>query len=279
MKRAIYVVLVAALAVGAFYAAKNWPRPAATGPAPLTKPPTPSLPPPPEAGTAEPTIAHPVPTEDGPRHPLPPLDQSDAYISKALVDLVGRKPVASFLNVDGFARRFVATVNNLGGESAATELWPVRPTAGRFEADKRGDGLVIGPRNAERYEAFVRFVEGIDSRKAVATYVRLYPLLQKAYEDLGAPGRYFNDRVVAVIEELLATPDVAEPVHVKAVGTDGGSPASGSASAHLYVFDDPSLESRTAGQKILLRVGPDHAKRLKAKLTEVRALLVAQPVR
>ena len=259
MKRAIYVVLVAGLAVGAFYAAKYWPRPVPQAPAPVAKPAAPSAPAPPDAGTGEPTIAHPVPTEDGPRHPL------------------GRKPVASFLNVDGFARRFVATVNNLGGESAATELWPVRPTAGRFEADKRSEGLVIDPKNAERYEPFVRFVEAVDSRKAVATYVRLYPLLQKAYEDLGTPGRYFNDRLVAVIEELLATPDVAEPVRVKAVGADGGSPASGS--AHLYVFEDPSLESRTAGQKILLRVGHDNAKRLKAKLTEVRALLLSQPVR
>ena len=276
MRRAIYVGLVAALAVGAFYAAKYWPRPMATGPAPVAKPVAPSLPVP-DGGPAEPAIAHPVPTEDGPRHPLPPLDQSDAYVSKALVDLVGHKPVASFLNVDGFARRFVATVNNLGGESAATELWPVRQTAGRFAAEKRGDQLVISPRNAERYEPFVHFVEGVDSRKAVATYVRLYPLLQRAYEDLGAPGRYFNDRVVAVIDELLATPDVAEPVRVKAVGVDGGSPVAGS--AHLYVFDDPSLESRTAGQKILVRVGRDNAKRLKAKLTEVRALLSSQPVR
>jgi hypothetical protein len=277
MKRAIYVGLVAALAVGAFYAAKYWPRPSPQAPAPLAKPAAPTLPAPPDGGSAEPAIAHPLPTEDGPRHPLPPLDQSDAYVSKALVDLVGHKPVASFLNVDGFARRFVATVNNLGGESAATELWPVRPTGGRFEADKRGDQLVIGPGNAERYAPFVRFVEGVDSRKAVATYVRLYPLLQRAYEDLGAPGRYFNDRVVAVIEELLATPDVDDPVRVKAVGADGGSPASGS--AHLYLFDDPSLESRTAGQKILLRVGRDNAKRLKAKLTEVRTLLLSQPAR
>jgi len=276
MKRAIYVGLVGALAVGAFYAAKYWPRPSPPAPAPLAERAAPSPPAPPEGGTAEPAIAHPVRTEDGPRNPLPPLDQSDAYVGKALLELVGRKPVASFLNVDGFARRFVATVNNLGGESAATELWPVHPTGGRFETDKRGDQLVIGPRNAERYAPFVRFVEGVDSRKVVATYVRLYPLQQRV-EDLGTPGRYFNDRVVAVIEELLATPDVDDPVRVKAVGADGGSPGTGS--AHLYLFDDPSLESRTAGQKILLRVGRDNAKRLKAKLTEVRTLLLSQPAR
>jgi hypothetical protein len=278
MKRAIFVALVGAVALGAFYAAKYWPRSAPPAPVPTVKPATAPVPPQPtDAGPRQPAIAHPVAAEAGPRHPLPALDQSDGYIGKALVDLLGRKPVASFLNLDGFARRFVATVNNLGGESAAPELWPVRPTPGRFEADKRGDRLVIGARNADRYEPFVRFVEGIDSRQAVAAYVRLYPLFQRAYEDLGEPGRYFNDRLIAVIDELLAAPDLPEPVPVKMIGGDGGSPPA--SSTHLYLFEDPSLENRAAGQKILVRIGRENAKRLKAKLTEVRALLVAQPAR
>jgi hypothetical protein len=277
MGRAVFMVLLGgALFVGVFYLAKHWPRPAAIAPAPVTKPAAESAPPAPlDAGPGKPTVAHPVPA--GAHHELPPLDQSDAYVARVLRELVGHKAVASFLNLDGFARRFVATVDNLASDGASTERWPVRETPGRFQTDGRDGHLVIGPRNAARYTPFVSFVEAIDSRKAVAAYVAMYPLLQRAYEELGEPTPYFNDRVVAVVDDLLATPDIEEPARVKHIDVDGASPSP--MAARLYVYDDPSLEHRTAGQKILMRVGRDNRKRLEAKLVEIRALLARQPAR
>jgi len=278
MGRAVFIVLFGgALVVGTFYLAKHWPRHAPIAPTQVTKPPAESAPPTTvDAGPRKPTVAHPVPANAG-AHELPPLDQSDAYLGRVLRELVGRKAVASFLNLDGFARRFVATVNNLASDSASTERWPVRETSGRFQTDARDGHLVISPRNAARHAPFVSFVEAIDARKAVAAYVAMYPLLQRAYEELGEPTPYFNDRVVAVMDDLLATPDIAEPVRVKHIDADGAAPSP--TAARLYVYDDPSLEHRTAGQKILMRVGQDNARRLKAKLVEIRALLASQPVR
>jgi hypothetical protein len=43
-----------------------------------------------------------------------------------------------------------------------------------------------------------------------------------------------------------------------------------------YQFVDPSLESLSAGQKILVRVGPANERILKRKLSEVRRLLAAK---
>ena len=40
-----------------------------------------------------------------------------------------------------------------------------------------------------------------------------------------------------------------------------------------YLFADEDLESLSAGQKILIRMGPDNAARVKAKLVEIRAVL------
>jgi Protein of unknown function (DUF3014) len=278
MGRAVFIVLCGVLVVGVFYLAKHRSGPAPIAPTPVTKPVAESAPPAPlDAGPRKPTVAHPVPADVGAHHELPALDQSDAYLSGVLRELVGRKAVASFLNLDGFARRFVATVDNLAGDSASTERWPVRETPGRFQTDARDDHLVISPRNAARYTPFVRFVEAIDSRKAVAAYVAMYPLLQRAYEELGEPTPYFNDRVVAVIDDLLATPDVGDPVRVKHIDVDGASPSP--VAARLYVYDDPSLEHRTAGQKILMRIGQDNSKPLRAKLIEIRALLARQPAR
>jgi hypothetical protein len=261
---AIVLLFVAAAAIiGWRESRRSAPAPAAA-PSAAVVPPAPAPPAPPEP----PAIRHPLPPAE--KRALPPLDQSDDYVKEGLVGLLGHKAVATFLHLEGAARRFVATLNNLATDQASATLWPVNPTPGRFETDAQDGGLVISPRNAERYAPFVRFADGIDAQRAVALYQRLYPLLQAAYEDLGAPGKYLNDRVVEVIDNLLATPQVAGPVRVKRVGADAG------AGAGLYLYEDSALESATAGQKILLRMGPDNAAKLKAKLTELRALIASK---
>jgi len=44
----------------------------------------------------------------------------------------------------------------------------------------------------------------------------------------------------------------------------------------LYEYADPSLQSMSAGQKIMVRMGPENEAKVKAKLREVRRLIVAQ---
>jgi len=243
------------------------PVPPATAPPPVAPPPAP--PPPPPA----PAIRNPVPAAAAPGG-LPSLDNSDGYVKTALVDVVGRKPVSTFFRLDDAIHRFVATANNLATDGATADLWPVNRTPGRFETETRDGATVPSAHNAERYAPFVRFAAGIDTGRAVAMYFRLYPLLQRAYEDLGYPGAYLNDRVVTVIDNLLATPDVSGPIRVKrVVGPDGGT----GGGAGLYLYEDSALEGATAGQKILLRMGTENRSKLMAKLTEIRARIATGP--
>jgi hypothetical protein len=66
-----------------------------------------------------------------------------------------------------------------------------------------------------------------------------------------------------VIDHLLATPDVKGPVALARPGV-------------LYEYADKSLELRSAGQKLLLRMGPENAGAVKSKLRELRAAIIAQ---
>jgi hypothetical protein len=218
----------------------------------------------------------------GPSGALPPLAESDAYFKKRLMELLGRKQALSLLRLDDFARRFVVTVDSLGRDHASSELWPVAPVAGngRFEteaAGAAGGGTVIASRNTERYATLLRLIESVDVAKAAAVYAHLYPLFQQAFEELGYPGKYFNDRVVEVIDDLLATPVPAGPLKVKLVEVNGPGGAPAPRKRELYQFEDPALEARSAGQKIMLRIGPDNAARLKAKLTEARRHIARGP--
>ncbi len=185
------------------------------------------------------------------------MDESDKAVEEALAGLVGRGPLEQFASLSGFVRRVVATVDNLPRNKAPQRMWPLVPTAGTFVTTGGKDAVYLSAENYRRYEPALRLMESADTGKFVALYVRLYPLFQQAYKDLGYPDKYFNDRLVEVIDHLLATPEVTEPVKLARPWV-------------MYEFADPGLEARSAGQKTLLRIGPENAARVKAKLREIR---------
>ena len=140
---------------------------------------------------------------------------------------------------------------------------------GRFGVERRDDVESIAAGNADRYAAFLTFVESVEPRRAASVYRTLYPEFQQAYEELGYPGRYFNDRLVEVIDLLLATPEpaVAPRVHLPPIN----GPVRPERPWVLYEFDDPALDRLASGQKMLLRMGPAAERRLKARLRRVPA--------
>lgn len=279
--------LLVALLVAVLLGAAGWyfwqqqqvrPMPPPVSP-PVSGPVTPDVPAP--APPEEPAIRHPVEAIETPApkasRPLPTLAQSDAFMTSELSEWLGRKNVRSFLQLDGFVRRVVATVDNLAREHAPPSMWPVQPTPGRFTTLAPGGAPAgeaaetISPDNSRRYTPFVLFVESVDMVQAVQLYVRLYPLFQQAYEELGYPRKYFNDRLVQVIDHLLATPVQSGPVSVSLVDVKGPIPSE--RPWLRYEFTDPDLQALSAGQKILIRTGPANHRRLKARLLALRKLL------
>jgi hypothetical protein len=190
----------------------------------------------------------------------------------ALTPLLGSKAVLSLLQTDQFAQRLVATVDNLGRSQAPSALWPVNPTPGRFQVLEQAGQTTVNPDNGLRYTPLVLLAESLPVQRSVAWYVQFYPQLQQAYQDLGFPQGYFNDRLVEVIDQLLATP-AAQPNTALQL-TEVKGPIASTRPWVRYEFVDPQLEALSAGQKMLLRVGPVNERRLKAKLAEFRRALV-----
>lgn len=217
-----------------------------------------------------PPIRHPIDVA-----PAPAAAAEAVTPESALTRLFGRKTVLSMFQLDDFARRFVATVDNLARPHASSRLWPVTPPDGRFSVLRSDGGEVISPDNGLRYTPYVLLLETVDLRQAAEAYRALYPLMQQAYEDLGYPKAYFNDRLVDVIDHLLATPEPAGPIAVQMQEIKG--PVQPERPWVLYQFSDPWLESLSAGQKMLLRMGPVNERRVKAKLAEIRRLIAADP--
>ena len=190
--------------------------------------------------------------------PLPPLDQSDEYLKLELASIFGDS-LEEMLADSGLIERVVATVDNLPRSHVAERIRPVGRLGDQFLViGQDGSGaFTIDESNYRRYDALVSIVTGADLDEVTELYRRYYPLFQSAYVELGYPDGYFNDRLVEVIDHLLETPEVSGPVTLVRPHV-------------LYEFDDPALESLSSGQKLLLRMGEDHAAGIKTTLRSLR---------
>lgn len=250
--RAIAIVIALALIVGAA-GLYLWKQPSAPPPIPASVP-----------------AAKPLPQAQPPKHPvdaaaaepaLPPLKESDATALAALQSLVGEKAAAFFVRPENLVRHIVVMVDNLPRKTYPSQMSPVNPPRGPFRTAGKGEALTLSQENFARYAPYVKLMESIDTARIADAYKRFYPLFQEAYVELGYPNAYFNDRLVEVIDHLLATPEVKGPIKLVVPHV-------------LPEFADPALEERSSGQKLLIRMGPDHAARVKAKLSALRAAIV-----
>ena len=222
---------------------------------------------PPAAPAAAPAPAHehPLPAADASKGPLPDLGDSDQPFGDALKDSSGGS-LASFLVPENLIRNIVVTIDNLPRQKVAVSRRPIVPAPGTLVA--KGDELhaTLGAQNYQRYAPLIDALRQLDMKRVAAVYLRFYPLFQKAYQDLGYPNDYFNDRLVKVIDGLMVTPQVTGPIDLVRPNV-------------MYLFADPALESRPAGQKLLIRMGPENAQVVKQKLSELRAIIAAAPPR
>jgi hypothetical protein len=215
-----------------------------------------------QTASAEPPIKHPIAEEAPGDAPLPPLADSDAPVQESLSEIFGRS-LQEVLAPKDIIRNVVVTIDNLPRKKTAVQRWPVKPTSGELAASG-AEELTLSDANYARYKTAVQLAQNVDAQQLASLYRRFYPLFQEAYVDLGYPEGYFNDRLIEVIDHLLATPEVQGPIRLTQPGV-------------FYEFADAELEERSAGQKTLIRMGPANAAAVKAKLRELRQAVASQP--
>lgn len=270
MKKSVWVslLILAAAGIGAYFYLQPLdtspertrdPEAPTTARAPAAQGPEHPVPTPQAAETGLPeTIAGPQASDAAPA--LPPLAESDEPVRQAVTVAFTAPGVESLFNFDGLVRRMVVTIDNLPRRKLSLKQLPVESVEGRFRVSGKDDEFVLAPENYARYTPYVRLLESLDLDTFTDLYIHYYPLFQQAYLELGYPSGYFNDRLVEVIDHLLATPEVERPVRLIRPHV-------------LYEFADPELERLSAGQKAMIRMGPENAERVRDKLREVRARL------
>ncbi|HUS24206.1 MAG TPA: DUF3014 domain-containing protein [Candidatus Binatia bacterium] len=266
MDRATWIGLTVALAIAGggvwYYKALHRTPPPQTATVLGVEPATPA---PAEPAAEAPPEQFPVPQPAADAPPLPPLAQSDGPVARALTSVFGQR-LEPLLIPKSLVRNIVATVDSLDRGAVALRLRPLAYVTGQPGLETEAGVLVLSPRNYERYAPLIALLQAADAQRIAELYLRHYPLFQRAYEELGYPGRSFNDRLVAVIDHLLQAPEPTSPVALVRPKV-------------LYEYDDPELEERSSGQKILVRIGPRNAVLVKEKLRAIRAALAASGAR
>ena len=259
----VAVLIVAAIGAGAYLALrKNEAEPFVAVPERAEPPPPPAIAPE-QTGPKHP-IAEAIGTPEMPVEPLPTLDQSDAAMLALLGSLFGASAVEMYGNPEFVIQRIVSTVDNLPKRKIAPAGNPVRPVGGSLVTEGAEESVMLGAANAARYAPYVELVDQLDVDALAAGYRRLYPLFQQAYRELGDPDAYFNDRVVEVVDHMLAAPDADGPVRL-------------TKNRAFWTFADSSLEARSAAEKLMIRLGPEQAARVKRKLAALRIALTQPP--
>ena len=70
----------------------------------------------------------------------------------------------------------------------------------------------------------------------------------------------FNQRLLQAIDIMLAAPVIEQPIELDGVSVN-------------YQFVDPQLEALPNAQKLLVRMGPENTKKVKAALRKLKRYL------
>ena len=260
----IIALVVVALLVGGFVVYKmtsgeEEPQAAVPREVPIPVPAGQDPVPEPEIAPPSPLIELPIEekADAKPSFVLPLLNDSDQLIRDGIVSLTRHEGINRWLSPNEIIRKFVAFVDGVAnGQAPKDPVRALRPD-GPFLARQISDDIYeLDEASYARYNSFVEIVVSMDSRRTAEFYHLVSPLLEESYSELGYPDKKFDDNVFRAIGRLLETPVMTKPVRLVRPVV-------------MYEFEDKKLESLSAAQKQMIRMGPKNTRRLQAKLSEI----------
>jgi hypothetical protein len=191
-----------------------------------------------------------------------PLNDSDGPVRGLIGGCSSHPFFLRWLNTGNIARQCAAIVDNVArGESPAIHLRFLQPYLAKgFAVVQRNGDVFIGPGSYRRYDAVAAALTSVETDALVRSYRRLSPLLEKAFRELGYPGKTFHQTLLEAIDVLLDTPVPGGDIRLEE-------------KVASYAFADSRLESLNDAQKHLLRMGPANTRRIQAALRSFKKAL------
>lgn len=202
--------------------------------------------------------------------PLPALAESDAVVTAAITQLDPDQAVSDMIVSDDVLMKSVRAVIALSTGNVVHEYRPMESPEGNFLVEKLpqppteelGQRYRLSTQNYDRYDKYVDVLTRLNPTNVADVYRRFYPLLEEAYAQHGVERGGFKQVTLDAIDTILAAPELEdEPILVQP-------------KVH-FQFEDPQLEKLPGPQKLMIRMGPENTRQVKAALREIRRAIAA----
>jgi hypothetical protein len=212
-----------------------------------------------------------------PPEPLPDLNQSDVAVIAALQGLSVNGLLQMVISENSL-RKFVRAIDAIEEGKLITEYRPVvspqgafavttfqaEVSSGNLDETESVEQFRISDNNYVRYVAYSNILSLLNTDAAAALYVRFYPLLNQAYQEMGLKKGNFHSVFIRAIDHMIAAPTASGDmilIHPKV----------------YFQFADPALEKLPETHKLMLRMGPENARSIKTSLEGLRVKLLNKP--
>jgi len=198
-----------------------------------------------------------TPTEpETPVETVPSLPESDAFVHQKALAMINNNVIGSSLVNQDLVRQFVVFVDNLAQGELTRKVSPVKGPEKLFTVSEITNKVYLNPESYHRYDAYATVLANMDEQALMHTYKQLTPLFDEAFAELGYSNAKFNDRMLQAIKIMLAAPIIEEPIELSSISVN-------------YRFVDPNLEALPSAQKLLVRMGPENTRKVKAALRKL----------
>lgn len=242
------------------------------------KAPTPQVPEPTAAPTAEVSAPQPVPpsveqvAEPAPTDalaPEPEVTEAPALTVDALNALLpatssgwGIEPLGTtFVQQANAIERGMAMIDNLRQGEVPYKLLPVARPKQAFSVISDGSANTVNTASFSRYNGLVRTLEGVNTAAMVAFYRQHEATFAAAWAALGYSNVTLEQAILASLESILLTPEI--PLDARLIKKEAN-----------WIYEDKSIEALPALQKQVLRMGPENMQVMQNLARELRGAIL-----
>ncbi|GGP56804.1 hypothetical protein GCM10009347_24250 [Shewanella algicola] len=190
--------------------------------------------------------------------PLPALTESDDFVETKTLAIANGMNIAPMILKKDIARQFVVFVDNLAQGELVRKASPLKGPETAFSVSEITNKTFLNPDSYHRYDLYADFVAGLNEKDLVTTYTELKPLFAEAFAELGYSDVDFDKRMQSVFTMVANAPIIEDPIELSYFSVN-------------YQFADPNLEALPNAQKLLIRMGPENTRKIKAAVKKLQA--------
>jgi len=189
--------------------------------------------------------------------PLPALSESDDFVETKTLAIANGMKVAPMIVKKDIVRQFVVFVDNLAQGGLVHKASPLKGPDTSFTVSEITDKIYLNPDSYHRYDLYANFVEGLSDEDLISTYTELKPLFAEAFAELGYRDIDFDKRMQEAFSMIASAPIIEDPIELSSISVN-------------YKYVDPKLEALPNAQKLLIRMGPENARKIKAAVKKLQ---------